>query len=189
MTPPSILIPACISDYFQYIVWDEITYPFTHFNGRTVDAWGWIRNVVPHFTGHVITYPCWDKSCQYNGPQAMYPICHSQILHVRPDGENQESLPWRHNEHDGVSNKGRLDCLLNRLFRSRKYQNSAPLVLVRGIHGWPVDSLHKGPVTPFDDVITLRLLLNFLSIVWHLNPTQTHFQTRLLNGWYQIAWE
>ena len=39
----------------------------------------------------------------------------------------------------------------------RKHQSSASLAFVRGIHRWPVDSPHKGPVTrktfPFDDVI------------------------------------
>ena len=39
----------------------------------------------------------------------------------------------------------------------RKHQSSASLVFVRGIHRWPVNSPHKGPVTrkifPFDDVI------------------------------------
>ena len=39
----------------------------------------------------------------------------------------------------------------------RKYQSSALLALVRGIHRFPVYSPHKGPVTrkmfPFDDVI------------------------------------
>ena len=39
----------------------------------------------------------------------------------------------------------------------RKYQSSASLALVMGIHQWPVNSPHKGPVTrkmfPFDDVI------------------------------------
>ena len=39
----------------------------------------------------------------------------------------------------------------------RKYQSSASLAFVRGIHRWPVDSPHKGPVTrkilPFDDFI------------------------------------
>ena len=29
----------------------------------------------------------------------------------------------------------------------RKHQSSAPLAFVRGIHRWPVDSPHKGPVT------------------------------------------
>ena len=41
----------------------------------------------------------------------------------------------------------------------RKHQSSASLVFVRGIHRWPLNSPHKGPVTrkrfPFDDVATL----------------------------------
>ena len=39
----------------------------------------------------------------------------------------------------------------------RKHQSSASLAFARGIHRWPVDSPHKGPVSrwmfPFDDVI------------------------------------
>ena len=39
----------------------------------------------------------------------------------------------------------------------RKHQSSASLAFVRGIHRWPVNSRHKGPVPrkmfPFDDVI------------------------------------
>ena len=39
----------------------------------------------------------------------------------------------------------------------RKHQSSASLAFVRGIHRWPVNSPHKGPVTPkmfpSDDVI------------------------------------
>ena len=42
----------------------------------------------------------------------------------------------------------------------RIHQSSASLAFVRGIHRWPVDSPHKGPVTrkifPFDDVIMRR---------------------------------
>ena len=43
----------------------------------------------------------------------------------------------------------------------RKHQSSASLAFVRGIHRWPVNSPHKGPVTrkkmfPLDDVIMLR---------------------------------
>ena len=41
----------------------------------------------------------------------------------------------------------------------RKHQSSTPLAFVRGIHRWPVNSPHKGPVTrrifPFDDVIMI----------------------------------
>ena len=69
------------------------------------------------------------------------------------------ALRWRHNGHNGVSNHQPHDCLLNRLFRhsSKKHQSSVSLAYVRGIHRWPVNSPHKGPVTrkifPFDDVI------------------------------------
>ena len=41
----------------------------------------------------------------------------------------------------------------------RKHQSSVSLAFVRGIHRWPVNSPHKGPVTrtmfPFDDVIVI----------------------------------
>ena len=43
----------------------------------------------------------------------------------------------------------------------RTHISSASLAFVRGIHQWPVNSLHKGPVTrkifPFDDIIMLRI--------------------------------
>ena len=43
----------------------------------------------------------------------------------------------------------------------RKHQSSAWLAFVWGIHRWPVNSPHKGPVTwkmfPFDDVIKFGL--------------------------------
>ena len=32
------LIPVWISNYIQYKVWDEITYPFPNFNGATVEV-------------------------------------------------------------------------------------------------------------------------------------------------------
>ena len=44
----------------------------------------------------------------------------------------------------------------------RKHQSSVSLAFVRGIHRWPVNSPHKGPVTrkmfPFDDVIMMSSL-------------------------------
>ena len=50
----STLIPAWISHYIQYNVWGEI---LVHFQN-----WAWISKFIPHFTRHVITYLCWDKS-------------------------------------------------------------------------------------------------------------------------------
>ena len=55
------------------------------------------------------------------------------------------------------------DCLFNRLYRpyQRKHQNSMTLAFVRGIHRWPVNSWHKGPVIwkmfPFNDVIMITM--------------------------------
>ena len=69
------------------------------------------------------------------------------------------SLRWRHNGRDDVSDHQPHDCLLNVYSGAdqRKLQSSASLVFVRGIHRGPVNSPHKGPVTrkvfPFDDVI------------------------------------
>ena len=44
----------------------------------------------------------------------------------------------------------------------RKHESSASLAFVRGIHRWPVNFPHKGPVTrkmlPFDDVIIICII-------------------------------
>ena len=70
------------------------------------------------------------------------------------------TLQCRHNEHDGVSNHRRLDCLLKRLVRRRSKKTSK--LHVTGLcvgNPPPVTSgfPHKGPVTrkifPFGDVI------------------------------------
>ena len=34
----NFIIPAWISNYTHYNVWDEITYPFLNFNGATVEV-------------------------------------------------------------------------------------------------------------------------------------------------------
>ena len=71
----------------------------------------------------------------------------------------RSALQWRHNECDGVSNHQHHDSLFNRLFRRRSTITPKLRVtgFVRGIHRWPVNSPHIGPVTrktfPFDDVI------------------------------------
>ena len=45
------LIPAWKTNDMYFKMWDEITYP---------EVSEWISNFVPHFTGHVITYSCWE---------------------------------------------------------------------------------------------------------------------------------
>ena len=58
--PGLTLFPAWISNHMHYKVWDEITYPLPNFNCCTADIWEWVSNFIPHFTGHVTTYPCWN---------------------------------------------------------------------------------------------------------------------------------
>ena len=56
------LTPTWISNHMPSIVGDEIIYTFPNLNGAAVEAWEWISNVIPDFTGDVITDPCWDQS-------------------------------------------------------------------------------------------------------------------------------
>ena len=77
----------------------------------------------------------------------------------------------------------------------RKCQSSAPLALVSGIHRWPVDSAHKGPVTrimsPFDDVIMQcsPKCLNWLAMatcgccelkIWLISPLSLLIRYRVI---------
>ena len=55
--PILTLIPAWISNYNHYKVWDEITYPFPNFNGQPL-TFGNESNFIPNFAIYVITYPC-----------------------------------------------------------------------------------------------------------------------------------
>ena len=57
----------------------------------------------------------------------------------------------------------------------RKHQSSESLAFVRGIHRWPVNSPHKGPVTrkmfPFDDVIMDVMIWYRSWLSWHPSST------------------
>ena len=70
-----------------------------------------------------------------------------------------KTLPWRHNDRDGVSNHQPHHCLLNRFFRRRSKKTSKLHVTGLCMGNSPVtgEFTHEGPVTriffPFDDVI------------------------------------
>ena len=74
----------------------------------------------------------------------------------------------------------------------RKYQSSASLAFVRGIHRWPVNSPHKWPVTremfPFDDVI-LVLCSHVVTLdhieYWGLNNMVTIVRTTFSNAFLE----
>ena len=50
-----ISIAAWISNYIDDKVLDEITYPFSNFNGKAVEVGEWISNFILRFARHVIT--------------------------------------------------------------------------------------------------------------------------------------
>ena len=59
-------------------------------------------------------------------------------------------LQWRQNDHHGLSNYWQLDCLFKRLLRLTPKTHHILRYwsfVRRGIHRWPVGSLHKRPVT------------------------------------------
>ena len=90
----------------------------------------------------------------FSGASSMYP---SKKIRL--------TLHWRHNDHNGVSNRQPDGCLLNCLFRRRSEKTSKFRVtgLCAVNSPGPVISPHKGPATrkmfPFDDVIMFRGLM------------------------------
>ena len=89
------------------------------------------------------------------------------------------SLQWRHNGRDGASIQPIAYSTVYSGADQRKHQSSASLAFVRGIHRWPVNSPHNGPVTrkmfPFDDVIMASkrshrkpgMIINELLLTWN----------------------
>ena len=49
------LIPAWISNYIHYKVWDAITHPFLNFYGATVEVWEWTSNFILFPRNHYLT--------------------------------------------------------------------------------------------------------------------------------------
>ena len=95
-----------------YKTWDVITYPFSNF-GKGISIF------IPHFIGHLIPYPGWDKSKSILMKYAL-----GNCMAWINNHFLQFLLQWRYNERDGVSNHRCLDCLLSRLFGRRSKKSS-----------------------------------------------------------------
>ena len=82
--------------------------------------------------------------------------------HWMNEPSSKDTLRWRQNGRDSVSNHQPGHCLLSLLFerRSRKTSKLRVTGLCVGNSPGPVNSPHKGPVTrkmlPFDDVIMVK---------------------------------
>ena len=56
------LIIAWITIYIHYKLWDEITCPSPNLKRGKRWRLGMDKNLIPHFTVRIITYPCWGLS-------------------------------------------------------------------------------------------------------------------------------
>ena len=91
--------------------------------------------------------------------------CHNALIHTGARPQSYSSRNQQRLYNDVImgaiaSQITSLTIVYSPVYSSRsqrKYQSSASLAFMRGIHRWPVNSPHKGPVTrkkfPFDDVI------------------------------------
>ena len=112
-----------------------------------------------------------------------------------------ETLHWRHNDHDSVSNHQPHGCLLNRLFRRRSKKTSKLRVtgLCVGNSPGPVNSPHKGPVTrkmfPFDDVIMESMhcgwdeMVDILQLFWNYYSCTKAVVFWLIFHWNLFTWD
>ena len=91
------------------------------------------------------------------------------------------SFQRRHNEHHGVSNHQPHYCTQPFIQAQIRENTKASLAFVRGIHRWPVNSPHKGPVTrkvfSFDDVIMSKNdmsgpLMEYTIPLHHVGPVR-----------------
>ena len=118
------LIPTWINNRVHHKARDDITYPFPNFNSTTVEVWEWISSPMPHFMLDVITYPC--SSMLLKGATGIKGFGRSLLIRWRHSKcliRSRETLHWRHNGHDSVSNHQPHDCLRNCLFR-RKFKRN-----------------------------------------------------------------
>ena len=95
----------------------------------------------------------------------------SEVIHPLLWNEWPQSLLWRHNGHEGVSNHQHHHCLLNRLFRRRSKKTSKLRItaLCAGNSQGTGEFPAKWPVTrkmsPFDDVIMLCIDMEWVATV------------------------
>ena len=97
---------------------------------------------IPHYQDSVIIVIGWTeivslkRIAEINDFKSATQLSHWNWLY-------RETLHWRHNEHDGVSNYQPHDCWLNCLYRCRWKK----IFKLRVTGRWPVISPHRGPIT------------------------------------------
>ena len=110
----------------------------------------WTGNVViwtDHEANDIEMWLCWDNFCVL-WCQLGNHYTHSDVMSVMTSQITSLMIVYS-TVYSGLD--------------QRKHQSSASLAFMSGIHGWPVNSPHKGPVTqkmfPFDEVIMGAVVL------------------------------
>ena len=120
--------------------------------------------------------------------------------HVWTNNYNDVIMSAMASQITGVSNVYSTACSGT---DQRKHQSSASLDFVRGIHRWPVNSLHKGPVKrkcfhlmkifPCHDVIMFQsseiIVSPYDTDRWNIHNKFTALvrSSRLTTKWYQLS--
>ena len=119
-----------------------------------------------------------------------------------PPPSLKESLQWRHNEHDGVSNHQPHVFFFPNDYsgaNQRKHQSSASLVFVRWIYQSPLKSTQEGLVTrkmsPFENVIVavmrgFEILFYFVVVwtsCWRIKASVNYYLHKAINSF--IFWQ
>ena len=132
--------------------------------------WGWWFET--------LSWSLWRHRNEWNshGRHGQYSILILNSINPRRNTTTCESLLWRHNDHDGVSNHQPHGCLLNCLFRRRSKKTSKLRVtgLCVGNSPGPVNSPHKWPVTRkcFHLMTSSCRERNFLDVLYTMTPFQ-----------------
>ena len=145
--------------------------PEDHVDGKSIllQVLAWCRQAGDHYLNQ-----CWPSSMTRYGVPGPQSQCVNRFRWNFQDGSEiiqVTSVPMGMDHHlDLHYNNAIMSAMVFQIIDvliffstvcsgadQRKHQNSTSLAFVRGIHRWPVDSSHKGPVArqmyPFDDVI------------------------------------
>ena len=124
-----LFIPCLV---FSWYIWD-LSLGLNH---QPLQSQGLYRYVILLIHSHVSS----SYNCQHDGTAKMH--CSDVIMSATASQITRPSIV----------------CITVCSYQ-RRYQSSASLAFVMGIHRWPVYSPHKGPVTqkmfPFDDIIMM----------------------------------
>ena len=158
--------------YIHYVVWDEITYSLPNFNGATIEVWEWISNFIPHFTGHVITYPCCE-TVLVKGPTDV--LCtlslhsHTQIINSLWPGDTI----WWHRSRSTLA-QVMASCLMAPY---HYYLNQCWLIISEVL--WFSSSVNFTGNVPYISYMSLKIINALLqphlpgaNELTHINPMQ-----------------